>query len=241
MKRESIKKYVLFLVAMAVLAGLDQWTKKIAEDRLATQNMSHMYLEVEEGSEGVKLFEFLDRELRWNSEAEVDEIARLHASLEGGARLSPESTLEAGQVVEISQRDIVVIEDFWDFQYTRNPGAAFGILADADEDFRKPFFIIVSLLAVGIILGLLHGITLKQQLLFWGLTLIAAGAVGNFMDRLQFGYVVDFIVWKYTDEHRWPTFNLADVWICMGVGLMALEMVRDTIRHRKEGKEGSEG
>ncbi len=236
MKPETMKKYIIFLVAVAVLAGLDQWTKNIAEDRLATQHMSHMYVEVDDGFDGASLLEFLEAELRWNSSEEVDEIARMHASIEGGQRLSPESELEAGQTIEISQRDVVIIEDFWDFQYTRNPGAAFGLFADADESFRGPFFIIVSILAVGIILALLHGITWKQQLMFWGLTLIAAGAMGNFIDRLQFGYVVDFIVWKYTDEYRWPTFNLADVWICMGVGLMAVEMVRDTIRHRREGE-----
>src|SRR5690606_4963149 len=129
-----------------------------------------------------------------------------------------------------TRREVVVIDGYFDFQYTRNPGAAFGTLADSDESFRKPFFILISIAAVVMILVLLRGVLFSQQILLWGLGLIAAGAIGNFIDRIRFGYVIDFIVWKYTDAHRWPTFNVADALLCVGVGLMVIEIIRDTIK-----------
>ena len=240
MKKESIKKYAIFLVVVAVLVVADQWTKQYSEARLATQGMSHMVLDVGSAHDGATVEQYLRDELRWSSEEEVAEIASHFTTNVDGGLLGADTELSAGETIEVRQRKVVLIEDFWDFQYTRNPGAAFGLFADADESFRKPFFIIVSLLAVVIIMGLLRGVPVRQQLLFWGLTLIAAGALGNFIDRVQFGYVIDFIVWKYTDEYRWPTFNLADVFICMGVGLMAVEMVRETLRERANGENEEE-
>ena len=229
MKPESIKKYAVFLVAVAILVVADQWTKQYAEDRLATQGMSHIVLDVGAEHDGETVKRFLSDEFKWNSEEEVAEIADHFTRTIDGELLTADSEVAEGTSIEVRQRDVVIIEDFWDFQYTRNPGAAFGLFADADESFREPFFIIVSLLAVAIILGLLRGVPFRQQFLFWGLTLIAAGALGNFIDRVQFGYVIDFIVWKYTDDYRWPTFNVADALICVGVALMVVEMVRETI------------
>ena len=234
MKPESIKKYAIFVLAVAVLVAIDLWTKRYAEQRLASQGLSHVILEVGPEHDGSTVEDFLADEFRWNSEEEIDEIATHFTRTGDGELLSPGSQLSEGTSVEVRQREVVIIEGFWDFQYTRNPGAAFGLFADADESFRKPFFIIVSLLAVAIILGLLRGVPFRQQFLFWGLTLIAAGALGNFIDRVQFGYVIDFIVWKYTDEYRWPTFNVADALICVGVALMAVEMIRETLRERRE-------
>jgi signal peptidase II len=61
--------------------------------------------------------------------------------------------------------------------------------------------------------------------------------MGNFIDRIRFNYVIDFILWKYTDAHRWPTFNVADALICVGVAFMLIEILRDTMRERRESQE----
>ena len=240
MNQASMIKYGIFLLSVLVLVGIDQWTKQIAEERLATQRpgfFSHnMVLEIGEEHQGSTLEEYLRDELHRNSEEEISRIARRFTVTPEGELLNPMTVLAAGDTIEIRQREIVVIEGFWDYQYTRNPGAAFGLLADADESFRKPFFIGVSILAMLIILGLLRTVPFRQQIMFWGLTLIAAGAMGNFIDRILFGYVIDFVVWKYTDEHRWPTFNVADVLICIGVGLIFLEMIREFRAEMKEKK-----
>jgi signal peptidase II len=237
MKKESIKKYAIFLVAVAVLVAVDQWTKIYAEARLATPGLTDVELEVADEHDGWTVEEFLGVKLRANSEEEVAEMAARHTVTYDGLPLSGQAEVAAGDRLRVLRREVVVIEDYWDFQYTRNPGAAFGLLADADESFRGPFFNIVSLLAVILILGLLRGVPLRQHLFFWGLTLILAGALGNYVDRLAYGYVIDFVVWKYTDDYRWPTFNVADVLICVGVGMLVVEMIRETIHEMRHGKE----
>ncbi len=238
MKSESIKKYAIFLGAVALLVIADQWTKQYSEARLATQGLSHIVFDIGSEHDGATVEEYLSDEFRWSSEEEVAEIASHFTTDIDGALLGADTELSEGDSIEVRHREVVIIEDYWDFQYTRNPGAAFGLFADAEESFRKPFFIIVSLLAVVLIIGLLRGVPFRQQLLFWGLTLIAAGALGNFIDRVQFGYVIDFIVWKYTDDYRWPTFNLADTFICVGVAFIAAQMVRETLKERAEAKKG---
>lgn len=237
MKREQLIKYGVFLFAVVVLVAVDQWTKNFAEDRLATRGMSHARFAVGDDHDGSTVQEYLEDELSWNTGEEIDEIAARFTADSEGQLLAPDDTVSAGDTVEVMHREVVVVEGYWDFQYTRNPGAAFGLLSDANEKYRKPFFIIVSILAVGIILGLLKGVPFRQQLLFWGLVLICAGAVGNFIDRVQFGYVVDFVVWKYSDDYRWPTFNVADALICVGVAFMVLEIIRDTVAGSDEDDE----
>ena len=232
--KPNFKKYILFIVILLVGVALDQWTKQIASDRLATQRPGYVHhpivLQVDEGDKGETLEEFLAGEFTRSSADEIETIAKYHTRSPDGVPLQADMQVEPGQELEVTNRKVVVVEGYWDFQYTENPGAAFGLLADGHKDWRVPFFIIVSLIAVGMILYILHGVRWEQQILVWGLSFIAAGAVGNFIDRIRFGYVIDFIVWKYTNEFRWPTFNIADAFICVGVALMAIELIRDAFR-----------
>lgn len=241
MSKESIIKFLQFFFIVLVGIGADQWTKMVAEDRLATTRPGHfeqhMVLEVPKDFEGKKVEEYLAHELSNNTPDELKTITRTYARTPEGLRLKPDDQVKAAQKIHIIRREITVIDGYWDFQYTRNPGAAFGFLADTDHPARRPFFIIVSFAALIIIIYILRGVALSQQLLIWGLALIASGAMGNFIDRLRFGYVIDFILWKYTDAHRWPTFNVADALICVGVAFMMIEIVRDGIRQRKLDKE----
>ncbi|MBW2733532.1 MAG: signal peptidase II [Deltaproteobacteria bacterium] len=108
------------------------------------------------------------------------------------------------------------------FSYVRNHGAAWGFLANADESFRRPFFFIISLLAMGFILYLFSRVRLGQRMLALALALVLSGALGNFIDRVRFGYVVDFIDVRY-GTFRWPTFNVADIAISVGVAFLLLE------------------
>jgi signal peptidase II len=236
MSRDSILKYTQFLLIVLVFVTADQWTKWYASEWLATQRPGHfshnIVLQVESEDAGKTVEEYLGQTFKANSPEEVSEIAQLYTRRPDGRRIAPDTALEAGDEIEVTRREVVVIEGYWDYQYTRNPGAAFGILSNADSKWRRPFFIVVSLLAVLIILGLMRTVDRRQQILIWGLSFIAAGAIGNFIDRIRFGYVIDFIVWKYTDEYRWPTFNIADVLICVGVAFMIIEMIRDGLRVR---------
>ena len=143
-----------------------------------------------------------------------------------GRPLEPTHTLEPGETIVVENRKVTVIDGYWDFEYTVNPGAAFVLLSDNESAYRLPFFVVVSLLAIAIILYLLRGLPDRQRLLIVSLSMIGTGALGNFIDRIRFGHVIDFIVWKYTDQYRWPTFNVADAFITVGVTLMLIEIFR---------------
>ena len=92
---------------------------------------------------------------------------------------------------------------------------------------RRPFFLLVSVAAIAFIMSLYRRLTPTQHSLKWGLPLVLGGALGNVVDRIRYGHVIDFIdahIGQGLSERHWPTFNIADVAICVGVGLMALDM-----------------
>jgi len=119
---------------------------------------------------------------------------------------------------------VTVLENFFHFTYVRNKGAAFGIFADSAV--RVPFFISVSLLAAVGILWYLRKLRDDQRLVHFSLALIFAGAVGNLIDRVRFGEVIDFID-VHWHQHHWPAFNVADSAISVGVALLLLDLWRE--------------
>ena len=119
----------------------------------------------------------------------------------------------------------VVIDGFLSITYVRNPGAAFGFLAQASPLFRSIFFVMVTLLAIGMIVYYLVKSRADQPGLVFALSLILSGALGNLIDRLRFGEVIDFID-VYLSSHHWPAFNVADAAISLGALIMILQMVR---------------
>lgn len=123
---------------------------------------------------------------------------------------------------------MVVVEKYVDFILARNKGGAWGLLQGTSELVRKPFFLLVSALAIGFIVTLYSRLRPGQRALKWGLPLVLGGALGNVFDRIHYGWVIDFIdvhIVQNGIERHWPTFNVADVAICVGVGLMALDMM----------------
>ena len=117
---------------------------------------------------------------------------------------------------------VTVIQGFFNLTYVRNKGAAFGILAGSHGMWRSAFFISVAFVALAAIVMLIK--KSEDRLSIIAFSLIAGGAVGNLIDRLRLGAVVDFIEWYYRSYH-WPTFNIADSAISAGVGLLAVEML----------------
>lgn len=118
---------------------------------------------------------------------------------------------------------VEILKDHIELVFARNKGGAWGILQGESEAIRKPFFLLVSVAAVVFIVSLYRKLTPQQTALKWGLPLVLGGALGNLCDRIRYDHVVDFIdvFWKH---QHWPTFNIADVAICVGVGLMAVDM-----------------
>lgn len=137
-----------------------------------------------------------------------------------------------------SDRFISVIGGFFRLKYAENPGAAWGLLRNASPTFRIPFFIIVSLLAIGLIVWFFRRIEPHKKLLPLAISLVLGGAMGNLVDRVRMGKVVDFVDWFITiggEEKHWPTFNVADAAITVGVALLIIEMF---IGYKKEPEEG---
>lgn len=136
-----------------------------------------------------------------------------------------------------------IIKGRLSFLLARNPGGAWGMFHDQPEKVRKPFFVLVSIIAVVVIVGMYRKLDAKQHALKWGLPLVLGGALGNLVDRVRYGQVIDFIdvvYWKNKlgIERHWPTFNVADIAICIGVLLMAVDFLfphRRPVAARKPG------
>ncbi len=125
---------------------------------------------------------------------------------------------------------VTVFENFFHITYVRNKGAAFGILAD--NAFRVPFFITVASIAAIGIFWYLHKLGDGQKLHVLALSLIFSGAVGNLIDRIRLGEVIDFLD-AHWYQHHWPAFNVADSAICVGVGLLLLDTWRQESTKKK--------
>lgn len=104
--------------------------------------------------------------------------------------------------------------------FTMNPGAAFSLLADA-SGWQRWFLSIIAIIAVALLLVMLFRNT-ADRLLSFGLVLILAGALGNLIDRVMLGAVVDFIL-IYWRDFRWPVFNVADSCISIGAGILLFD------------------
>jgi signal peptidase II len=117
---------------------------------------------------------------------------------------------------------IPVIPGFFNLTHVRNRGAAFSLFSTAPDVFRRVFFIAVTLAAVLVIALLIR--KTHEGLLVAAFSLIAGGAAGNVIDRIRYGEVVDFIQW-YVKSYYWPSFNVADAAISIGVALLAIDML----------------
>jgi len=120
-------------------------------------------------------------------------------------------------------QSMTLIEHYLNLVYVQNTGAAFGILADSAV--RVPFLAGIAVLAVGVILWIIPRLGVEQRWQKLGLVLVIPGAVGNLIDRVRFGYVVDFIDAHWYQYH-WPAFNVADSAITLGVVFMLVDILR---------------
>ncbi len=157
----------------------------------------------------------------------------------------PEALLLGGIVVldqvtkEVLKRSLdlheyrPIVDGFLSLSHVRNRGAAFGLLADAGLPYQGPILAVVSLLALGAIATYAWRLPDEARLPRLALAFILGGAIGNLIDRVRFGYVVDFIH-VYWNQHSWPDFNVADSAISTGVALLLLDMLRPTRRSEAE-------
>jgi len=133
-----------------------------------------------------------------------------------------------------------IVPDFFDLTYVRNTGAAFGLFASVDSSLKAVLLNSVAVIVFLIVSAYALRSSHKSVRLQVGLALILGGAVGNLLDRVRFGYVVDFLDFAVSGHH-WPAFNVADSAICIGVGLLFLDMLgsEDTPAERPHPAPGS--
>jgi signal peptidase II len=126
---------------------------------------------------------------------------------------------------------VPVIENFWDWRLSWNKGSAFGLFSSVEG--ARIFLTVVGLVAMAAIVWMVHKGNDNQRRLAAALGLVGGGAVGNVIDRLAFSKVTDFVVWKW-HTHEWPTFNVADAALCVGVGLLFLDLGRQRDKKQQE-------
>ena len=126
---------------------------------------------------------------------------------------------------------LVVIPGFFNLTHVRNPGGAFSFLATLPEQIRQAFFLGTGLLAVVLLLLFLRRIAARDGIAATAIGGVLGGALGNLADRIRYGEVVDFLDFRLIGGYVWPTFNMADCWIVVGVALLMLQMFFEPEAH----------
>jgi len=122
----------------------------------------------------------------------------------------------------MGQKDITIIKDFFDFSYLENRGAAFGI-------FQGKAYLLAAVTLVILFFLFFNYLKTKNKtkIFTWSTGLIISGAVGNLIDRLSLGYVVDFVSLHFRNSYYFPSFNVADMCITFGTGLLILYILKE--------------
>jgi signal peptidase II len=137
------------------------------------------------------------------------------------------------QNFQIGER-LPVIPFFFDLTHMRNPGAAFSFLAQAPEWFRQPFFLIAPGIAIVALLFFIVYAQEEDLLLVVAAASILGGAIGNLIDRLLYGEVIDFLLFYWRDW-AWPAFNVADSCITIGViGLLWVSWRKPVVQTQEQ-------
>lgn len=127
---------------------------------------------------------------------------------------------------------VILVEGYFQLRYSRNPGAFFSIGESLEPTLRRIFFVAVTVFAIALMARLYRDSRAEQRSLRIGVVLLLSGAVGNLIDRLRSGEVIDFLHMHYQDAYRWATYNVADIYICAGLALLAHDLYRTARQER---------
>ena len=166
----------------------------------------------------------------------LDQITKKHAQQE---LLNPSirGSQEPAKVHDYSSKSVKLFElgsirgdsqgFYFGLTYVRNQGSAWGALGNWDDKYRIPFFYVITLIAVFILLGFLRSTPWGHRSARLAFVLVLAGALGNCLDRIQYGVVVDWLDAKWQIlgwYYDFPIFNLADSYITVGLGILLFDM-----------------
>ncbi|MBQ9395256.1 MAG: signal peptidase II [Proteobacteria bacterium] len=224
--KSQLFKFLVVGIILILAVFFDQWSKNWAENNLASNRYAEHYVTVtvDSAAETPTLADFVAKKYPKNSEIENKRIMAFAST--DGIHLNPQDELKDGQIIDLRNVGITVIDGYYDYQYARNPGAAFSFLADKSPTFRSVFFGITGILAIILILVFIGASSWKtHKPMIIALACVLGGALGNVIDRARLSYVIDFVSWHIGDRYYWPTFNIADVFVTCGVAFLVLDMI----------------
>jgi signal peptidase II len=135
---------------------------------------------------------------------------------------------------------VEVIDGFFDLTHVRNPGAAFGLLSQVPDEWRLVGFAFIAVVALMVLSYFFRDLAPGDRFSALALALILGGAVGNMLDRIFRGEVVDFLHFRLVGGYSWPDFNLADTFIVAGVTALAIELLAAEGKSRAELSKGED-
>ena len=199
---------------------LNRWLRLLGSSTTAAETR----VKIDEVNATRTMVEVVDEAVLHADRAEVDAAfasGRVYPAR--GARVgSVETTLQPGAVALVTRRIVEVLPSHLRFVYAENPGAAWSFMATASPAVRFWFFTVVSSAAIVLLLVL----SVMQPDGRWGpllaYTSVLGGAVGNLVDRVRTNFVVDFIDMYWGSSH-WPTYNVADIGIAVGIALLLID------------------
>ena len=173
----------------------------------------------------LKLGDWVTDRVRRLSEDRLDEVTgtRMHPIRGRTTTVAPKSPAVVGETYLVEWRQIDVMGTWFKYVYAENTGAAFGFLKGAPPKLRDGIFFSLTVVVLLAIMGLIVRIEARHRMVLVALTAILAGAIGNFIDRIRYGYVIDFID-MFLGSYHWPTYNVADIGISCGVVLLMLDI-----------------
>ncbi len=128
---------------------------------------------------------------------------------------------------------IDVVTGYFEIVHYKNPGAAFGMLSNAGSAWRMPFFHVISIVALAVIIYYIVKAPVQERLMPLALSLVAGGILGNGLDRVRFGEVTDFLSFHIQDKVifglrlDWPAFNVADSAITVAMILLIASLFKN--------------
>ncbi len=180
----------------------------------------------QEGASEITFSNLLPAMFRKLDAAEVSTLfaeARIHPVTPGSAGVTATTPAVEGETFLVMDHQIDVMGDWWKWTYAENPGAAFGFLKGLSPDVRHWVFMLLTLVAFIVIGSIVYRLPAQGWLVLTAFAGILSGAVGNFVDRIRYGFVIDFIDMNLGFMH-WPTYNVADIAISLGVVALFIDL-----------------
>lgn len=151
------------------------------------------------------------------------------------------SDLYTKRLAENSLKDkppVPIFDGYLELRYAENEGAAFSLLHGLPAKIRQPLLVSLALIPIIAMAVFIFLSRKKSIFILLPFLITLSGALGNIINRLQSGYIVDFIYFHVRDRFSWPIFNLADVLVYLGVGLLLLQVIlnKETIINIKTRK-----